>query len=99
MKYVMIEIPAHGEMPARRVPVIFPDLLVHADVAHAMELVVKSTLMPKTRLKPKTTSAGECRLDNVLCHGESESLGGLQSRERLDARVIEMYDYLHGIET
>jgi hypothetical protein len=95
----MIEIPAHGELPARRVPVIFPDLLVHADVAHAMELVVKSTLAPKTKLKVKTTSAGECRLDNVLCHGESESLGGLQSRERLDARCIEMYDYLHGLET
>ncbi len=98
MKYVMIEIPAHGEMPARRVPVIFPDLLVHADVAHAMELVVKSTLVPKARVKPRTTSAGDCRLDNVLCGGGSESLK-LESRERLDARVIEMYDYLHGIET
>lgn len=98
MKYVMIEIPAHGELPARRVPVIFPDLLVHADVAHAMELVVKSTLGPRVRVKPKTTSAGECRLDNVLCHGSSETLG-LESRERLDARCIEMYDYLHGIET
>lgn len=93
----MIEIPAHGEMPARRVPVIFPDLLIHADVAHAMELVVKSTLAPKAKIKVKTTSAGECRLDNVLCHGSSETLD-LQSRERLDARCIEMYDYLHGIE-
>lgn len=98
MKYVMIEIPAHGELPARRVPVIFPDSLVHADVAAAMEAVVKSTLVPKARVKPKTTSAGECYLDNVKCHGSSESLN-LEARERLDARVIEMYDYLHGIET
>lgn len=98
MKYVMIEVPAHGELPARRVPVIFPDMLVHADVAHAMELVVKSTLAPKAKIKVKTTSAGECRLDDVVCHGGSETLN-VDSRERLDARVIEMYDYLHGIET
>lgn len=97
MKYVMIEIPAHGEAPARRVPVIFPESLVHADVAVALERVVKSTLAPKARVTVKATSAGMCRLDNVLCHGESETLQ-LKSRERADAQVIEMYDYLHGIE-
>lgn len=99
MKYVMIEVPAHGELPARRVPIIFPDLLVHAHVAEAMEHVVKSTLAAKARVKVKTTSAGECRLNDVLCAGKSESLNGLQSRGRDDAQLIEMYDYLHGIET
>jgi hypothetical protein len=86
---------AGGEAPPFKLPIIFPDKLVHVDVAAAMREVVKSTWK---KCKVTYVSAGSVHLDDVHCSGKSESME-LESRRTADNAVINMYDYLHGVET
>lgn len=64
----------------RRKPVVFSPAIEHKDEANGR----------------KVTSAGFCRIELtgagivVTCWGESNSLGGLQSKPEIDARMIKM---------
>lgn len=97
MKYIMLEAP-----DGQKLPVIFPDCLVHAHVAGAMQMVV-DTLDPRKDLRPKqldamlergsakVTGAGFVGFDIVSTSGKSESLGGVKS-SAVDAARIMMGD-------
>lgn len=75
------------------IPVIFPDRLVHVDVAKA---IVRA--LPRVRVVAcKVVSAGMLEFPSLECHGRSETLG-IDSRGEEDSRLILMYDYLHGIK-
>lgn len=95
MKYIVIEIKAHGI--TREMPIIFPEALVHLDVANQMIALLRATNQG-SRVRP--ISAGFLSsLDapgHLLCTGKSETLG-LESREGIDARLIRMMDYMHGV--
>lgn len=77
----------------RNIPVIFPDILVHKEVAER----VGSCKMLRGVAKP--VSAGFVQFGNggkVQAFGESESLG-LASRPQ-DSEIITTYDYFGGVE-
>lgn len=96
MKYVMLEITLAGdEAQPFMLPIIFPDKLIHKDMAMSVKKVAWSTW---PRCKVNVVSAGEINLGDVECFGSSETLD-VESREDRDARTIETYNYLHGIET
>lgn len=98
MKYIMVSIttPGEGPVPAlvRKLPVIFPNELVHWTVA--------SALMPMLRTQAGTsrtveiTSAGDFLPSDILCTGSSETLN-LRS-DPSDTQIVRMHDYFHGIE-
>lgn len=95
MKYVMLEITLQGgEAPPFKLPVIFPDKLVHRDMAMNVKTVAWAT-WPGCRVN--VVSAGEIQLGGVECFGESETLQ-VKSRGERDARTIDVYNYFHGIE-
>ncbi len=95
MKYVMLEITlAGGEAPPFKLPVIFPDKLVHRDMAAHVKSVAWATW---PRCNVNVISAGEIQLGGVECFGESETLN-VKSRGERDARTIDVYNYFHGIE-
>lgn len=94
MKYVMLEIMLGGEASPFKLPVIFPDKLVHRDMAAHTKKVAWSTWPGCT---VNVVSAGEIQLDGVECFGSSESLK-VKSRGIRDADTIEAYNYMHGIE-
>jgi hypothetical protein len=83
MKYVMFRVEGPGG--PRLVPIIFPDALVHIDVAKALYGVVDG--MP--------VSAGECNLMVTSTHGGSTTLNMHANED--DALVISAHDYLHGL--
>lgn len=94
MKYIVLE-QKFGGM-TREYPIIFPEALVHADVAEALIKTMQTTL-PKAKVK--AVSAGTVNSLDMLdinCHGESTTLG-LKSRESQDNNLIKMMDYSHGI--
>lgn len=67
MKYVMLE-----DTEGRKIPIIFPDHLVHADVAMVMCKLINTR--QKVRVGP--TSAGFISVGvDIQTHGESETLG------------------------
>lgn len=75
-------------------PVIFPDKMVHAEVAGCARMMVpvKGTVLG-------VVSAG--KIEHLVVEGlggDSETLS-LKSRPDEDTKIIEMYSYLHGIET
>lgn len=95
MKYIMLE-----TEDGRKLPIIFPDCLVHSLVAGAIQLAVDA-MNPKKDLRPQQCerllrdgstavfSAGFIGLGlDVTCHGESESLGGLKSAPADAARIM-----------
>lgn len=95
MKYVMLEVvPKGADAVAFKLPIMFPDKLVHRDVALAIRDVAKSTFKGA---KVTIVSAGDAYLDDVKCSGKSESLD-LTSRGERDSNVINWIDYRHGIE-
>lgn len=72
------------------VPVIFPDKLVHADVARAI-----APLLPGKF--EYAVGAGQVNMLEVRSvEGRSESMG-IASRGHHDAKVINTYDYTHGV--
>lgn len=89
-KYVMMS-RVRGETE-QRVPVIFPEVLNHSDVASALQF-----RDPYLRGCP-VASAGFLNVTHdgrIACHGRSESLGIGSHPD--DARIIETYNYLHGL--
>lgn len=93
MKYIVVEI-KNGETK-REWPIIFPDVMVHRQVAeHIQHLIV----MEHELDNPKIIAAGSVSFfgGEVRCSGESETLN-LESRGKEDEKLIKMFDYLHGI--
>lgn len=88
MKYVMAEL--NG---GKKVPLVFPAFLVHSEMAAAF----KQALRRHGFEEVKFVSAGEANLvgTGVDCSGSSETMKLTAAKE--DGKVIEMYDYLHGM--
>jgi hypothetical protein len=92
VKYIMFEVESNDIVI--KVPVIFPAMLVHADVARVMEPVIRKTYQDKRKVR--AVSAGEVSpLDMGATYGKSDTLG-LESHEH-DGSTIAMYDYHHGV--
>lgn len=88
MKYIIFQVNDEKGEPSHEVPIIFPKLLVHADVARAMKYCdgIRGG---------EVVSAGFIDVDPLRCYGTSESLN-IGSREK-DRSVINASDYFHGI--
>lgn len=82
MKYIMFK-HDQGDL-SKLIPVIFPNDLVHADVAKALqESVLKGTSI---------ISAGSISPLNLQAEGGSETLN-IESNPIVDSHVIKMNDY------
>lgn len=93
MKYVMFEV-KQGSI-TRKVPVVFPNQLVHSYVAATFKVAL---LRHWEHAEVAVVSAGT--VDGMLgaditTSGNSESLGVQSSPD--DAQVIMSYDYAHGV--
>ncbi|HFE7520463.1 TPA: hypothetical protein ACGAD2_000931 [Salmonella enterica subsp. enterica serovar Newport] len=91
MKYIILRL--EGKIP-REVPVIFSDLLVHADVASTMAVMIKEDNNNTSITDVRVVSTGFCNTA-VECHGKSESLN-ITSRD-IDDTVINTVDYTFGL--
>lgn len=93
-KYIVLR--RKGETLSYDFPIIFPDKLVHADVA---KMLIQ--MMDWNDRNPGATtvvSAGQINLDNLACFGESETLE-IKSRGDDDTILIKNFPYMHGIVT
>lgn len=81
MKYIMFQ-----DVDGRKIPFIFPNNLVHSQVAE----VIKPLLLRNSKI----VSAGEIKFSVKNCNGNSETLrvGVLKG----DANIIHEYDYCFG---
>ena len=86
MKYVILE-RQHGDM-VQVIPVIFPNVLAHKDVAEAIAKLVGKDC--------KAVSAGDVNVAVHATHGKSSSLK-LEGRAG-DAALININDYYSMIE-
>lgn len=88
MKYVMFQCKSEGK-PTLHLPVVFPEVLTHKDVAEAIEHVKCEPAGPFSSwwMWPKAVSAGFLR-DNH-CFGESESLKMKAHHE--DTKICESF--------
>lgn len=96
MKYIVCEVKREGETIAR-IPVIFPDLLVHSMVFAQMRAMLETTYFSnRGRTTVEPLSGGFISSMSFeggdLCTGKSESLG-VVSRGKLDDQLIRMTDY------
>lgn len=89
MKYIMLKL----EDQCKNIPVIFPDILVHAHVAAA----ITRTLEMQGVRGAKVVSAGKIDITAHGAGGESETLC-IESRGERDTDVVNQYPYMHGIE-
>ncbi|EPB7755471.1 hypothetical protein ACRSA7_004506 [Pseudomonas aeruginosa] len=100
MKYVVLKMTVRGM--SREVPVIFPDLISHADMAEsaivALDAECEGFKKAGDKVDITVVSAGFLSSMGVgaKCNGQSDSLGGLKSRESEDDELIRMIDYTHG---
>lgn len=89
MKYIMF-LQKTGELE-RNIPIIFPDTLIHEEVAVAIESLIRK--MGEVRLK----SAGTINIyGDIAVSGKSTTLNIESNGD--DARIISIYDYFHGID-
>lgn len=97
MKYIVLRtVPKMGDSKlVREFPIVFPDALVHADVAAALALHLPQLkgAMPCAAGFLSSMEVGE----HGACHGKSESLGNLKSRGKEDDVLMMCWDYLHGV--
>lgn len=77
-------------------PVIFPDKLVHSDVAQVMKCAVHQCL-PNEDVAQVISAGSIDHVELVNLGGESMSLN-VRSRGEVDKHAIELYSYVHGIE-
>lgn len=89
-KYIMFENPGTG----RKVPIIFPAELVHADMAE-ITMIVSRRAENRELLRP--VSAGFLSIMTSATEGESESLGKKSRPE--DALIINTLPYTGGVES
>jgi hypothetical protein len=100
MKYIVCQVQRNGK-PFINVPVVFPEILVHAMVFAQMRSLLEMQYFSndhKTEVIP--LSAGDFSStsfpDEQFCHGKSESLG-VKSREKEDDTLLSMSDYGAGM--
>lgn len=86
MKYVVFV--KRAKTITIHVPVVFPNMLVHADVAKMMTCDIGPLA------GYKADSAGECSTfgHDFMCHGESTTLG-LKAKPNRDSELLHMADY------
>lgn len=97
MKYIVLrtthKLPS-GDM-VREYPIVFPDALIHADVAAALALHLPQL---KGAMPCAAGSLSSMEVGAVgACHGKSETLGNLKSRGKQDDTLMMCWDYLHGV--
>lgn len=84
MKYVMVR---RGH---QSFPVIFPEHMVHEDVAQA--IIAMLDAQEGTKHKARAIAAGDCSVREVVCAGSSSTLK-MGSRGKLDENLILMGSY------
>lgn len=89
MKYIMLE--TQLQHIRRRVPIIFPDFMVHEDIARLFH----DFLIHRHEMFSNVISAGDIDLGLVECSGRSETLKIESSPD--DNQTINSYDYFNGI--
>lgn len=89
-KYVMFEVEM-DEHTRKMVPIIFPDFMIHEDIAKTTVKLLKST----HKMDAKVFSAGDIQFEYPICSGRSSTLK-IDSDDE-DRRIISTYDYFHGI--
>lgn len=87
-KYIVLEVD-RKEAGLQRLPIIFPDILVHADVAEAI-----MRLPNFVQHKATVVSAGDCSIE-AQCSGHSETLN--LNSDAGDTDLINTFPYFHGI--
>lgn len=89
MKYIMLKV----DLPeiAKLVPIIFPDFMVHEDVAAVIGVVLED----RHKLTATVHSAGDITFEYPMCSGRSETLGLDASNS--DSAIISTYDYFGGL--
>jgi hypothetical protein len=92
MKYIVLQVIHNAHV--KEVPFIFPDYMIHEDVAIRMSVALQA-MWPGAAVKP--ISGGELSsLDiNANCHGSSSTLG-VRSRGAEDSRLFSTFDYTSG---
>lgn len=86
MKYIMLK------TDNILVPIIFPDFMVHSQVAKYMQHM----LVRVHEMESEVRSAGNIQMDEVTCHGGSETLN--KQFHPKDSDIINTYDYAHGVD-
>jgi hypothetical protein len=104
VKYIILQtstrLKGSKEPLVREYPILFPDELVHADVAEALQFCAGLKSAAPGVSKATVVAAGffsSMDLNGISCFGKSESLGGIKSRAAQDDRLIKMLDYEHGV--
>lgn len=95
MKYIVLRKTTkvgNSEM-TREFPIIFPDALIHADVAKWLALC--DGMQGAKPVAAGFLSSMEVGAENA-CHGKSDTLK-LASRGKQDDTLMLCYDYLHGM--
>lgn len=90
MKYIMLKVSLQDGL-TKLVPIIFPDFMVHEDVAE----VIKVCLAMQHKMESEVYSAGEITFEEPHCSGKSETLK--VDASDADSAIIAMYDYFHGL--
>ena len=94
-KYIMMNVQLKGkgeDSVEKLLPIIFPDILVHADVYAALRRCDSLK-----NFHVAIHSAGECQIDCLDASGKSETL--MVSADPEDEKTIQMYPYFHGIKS
>ena len=97
MKYIVLEMTLPGPKGMKqKLPVIFPEEMVHAEVSRTLgHLLMRGDHGKNRTAEVKTISAGFVHFTgDVVCRGESESLG-LKSAPG-DSELLENFDYTRG---
>lgn len=92
MKYVVFKTVVNGV--ERELPVIFPEELVHAQVAARLERLINESGDGSAQV----VAAGMIRVDSVVCTGRSETLSR-NSRGSRDKKLIEEFEVTRGFAT
>ena len=92
MKYVMLEAKLPESKMVVKIPLIFPNALVHSIVADQMVFALL-----RHGIEAVPVSAGTASVSQVEIGGNSETLGLSSNPD--DKMTIELIDYLHGLES
>lgn len=100
LKYIMAALmqpDTDGTLLVRNIPLVFPDLLVHADMAKYLERALHRHAREENYTNIKMVSAGFISMTDQgwKCYGKSESLR-LASRS-IDAQIISEWDADRGL--
>lgn len=92
MKYIVLEGPQ-----GQKLPVIFPNVMVHKDVAEALVMTLGAQSTPDNLVWFKPVSAGFVNLAVSDAYGESETLN--MKSDPGDRLRINVADYSAGVES